>query len=274
MAAFIADLREAHEEASRCAPTHEVSIFALGAPASFVEDLLANLAGGAYVAMDNCPHQCVAVLDVDCAEEALAAFTREGLVCQRLPFDRPYHTPLFEDYALSFEGFFARWIKALPEVPLYSCATAAKVPDDLDEFRRLAWRQWTMPVRFQETVEVMYADGVRIFVEVGPRGNLTAFVDEVLKGRPHLAVAADVRSRSGVTQLHHMLGLLAAHHVLVDLAPLYAGRSPRSVDLGDGRVSAMAEHFDRMTRLLDEEREAMRAYFARRAAGDPSGGTD
>ena len=75
-------------------------------------------------------------------------------------------------------------------------------------------------MRFQETVEAMYADGVRIFVEVGPRGSLTAFVDEVLRGRPHLAVAGNVRSRSGVTQLHHMLGLLAAHHVPVDLAPL------------------------------------------------------
>jgi hypothetical protein len=36
----------------------------------------------------------------------------------------------------------------------------------------------------------------------------------------------------------------------------------------------MAEHFDRMTKLLDEEREAMRAYFARRAALDHPGGSD
>jgi acyl transferase domain-containing protein len=182
IAAFVADLRETYQAVSERSLAREAAVFAIAAPAGAVEALLADVAGEAYVAMDNCPHQCVAVVDIEGAEGAMAALTSGGLVYQRLPFDRPYHTPLFEDYALGFESFFARSIKALPAVPLYSCATAAKIPDDLEEFRRLACRQWMMPVRFQETVEAMYAHGVRIFVEVGPRGSLTAFVDEVLKG--------------------------------------------------------------------------------------------
>ncbi len=32
-------------------------------------------------------------------------------------------------------------------------------------------------------------DGVRVFVEVGARGNLTGFVEDTLRGRPHFAVA-------------------------------------------------------------------------------------
>ena len=32
----------------------------------------------------------------------------------------------------------------------------------------------------------MYADGVRSFIELGPSGNLTAFVDDILRTQPHL----------------------------------------------------------------------------------------
>jgi acyl transferase domain-containing protein len=274
IAAFMADLRGTYEDVSKTAAGGGAALFAVAASAREVSETLAGTGLAVHVAMDNCPHQCIAVVSAEGAEQAMAALAREGLICQRLPFDMPYHTALFEDYALSFESFFRQWIVCLPRVPLYSCAIAAKVPEDLEEFRRLACRQWMMPVRFRETVDAMYEDGVRIFVEVGPRGSLTAFVDEVLKGRPHLAVASNVRSRPGITQLHHMLGLLAAHHVPVDLAPLYEGRAARPVDLGGDREQAMASHFERMTRLLADEREAMRAYFSGRAPGDAGNGAD
>jgi acyl transferase domain-containing protein len=65
-------------------------------------------------------------------------------------------------------------------------------------------------VEFRKTVEAMYAAGARIFVEVGPGGILTAFVDDILRGRQYLAVASNVLRRSGITQLNHMVGMLAA----------------------------------------------------------------
>jgi hypothetical protein len=70
----------------------------------------------------------------------------------------------------------------------------------------------------------MYADGARLFVEVGPRGNLTAFVEDTLRDRPHLAVAVNLSRASGVSQLNHVVALLAAHGVDMRLAPLYEGR--------------------------------------------------
>ena len=75
----------------------------------------------------------------------------------------------------------------------------------------------------------MHADGVRIFVEVGPRGNLTAFVDDILRGQPHLAVPADIINRPGIGQLNHLVGQLAAHGVSMALDYLYRHRQPRRV---------------------------------------------
>ena len=48
--------------------------------------------------------------------------------------------------------------------------------------REIAVEQWAAPVAFRQTVEAMHNDGVRTFVEIGARGNLTAFVDDILRG--------------------------------------------------------------------------------------------
>jgi hypothetical protein len=56
-------------------------------------------------------------------------------------------------------------------------------------------------------------------------------VEDILRGRPHLAVAADTMNRSGITQLNHLVGLLAAQGVPMRLDELYARRSPRKLDL-------------------------------------------
>ena len=113
---------------------------------------------------------------------------------------------------------------------MWSCTTAAPYPEDPEELRELLVEHWTSPVRFRETIEALYADGARIFVEVGPRGNMTAFIEDTLRGRPCCAVASDVRRRSGVTQLNHLAGMLAVHDADVDVARLFAHRAVREVD--------------------------------------------
>ncbi len=75
----------------------------------------------------------------------------------------------------------------------------------------------------------MHADGVRLFVECGPRGNLTSFVQDILRGRPFEAVAANVAHRSGLTQLNHMAAVLAAHHVPLRFEHMYSRRDPRPI---------------------------------------------
>jgi hypothetical protein len=77
----------------------------------------------------------------------------------------------------------------------------------------------------------MYRDGIRIFIEVGPRGNLAGAIAQTLAGRPHLAVPANLESRSGLRQLNTLLGMLAANHVDVNFAPLYERRLMRSRDV-------------------------------------------
>ncbi|HXU11423.1 MAG TPA: acyltransferase domain-containing protein, partial [Candidatus Binatia bacterium] len=224
---YILDGNRATERARTGGKVPTAVLLAVG-PAD--PDLLRVLTGpgsGLDLAMDNCPHQVVVCGSEEEIARAQTDLRARGAVCQRLPFGRAYHTARFAPVVEELREYYDRGQFAAPAIPLYSCATAGPAGTDPAEIRRLALEQWMKPVRFRETIEAMHAAGTRIFVEVGPRGNLTAFVEDTLRGRPHLAVAANLKSRSGTLQLHHLLALLAAHGVPLTLESLYEDRGAR-----------------------------------------------
>jgi malonyl CoA-acyl carrier protein transacylase/phosphopantetheinyl transferase len=194
--------------------------------------LVAATDGAVHTAMDNCPHQIV----LCGTREAIAALQQplraRGAICQELPFARAYHTPWFEVFCAPLRAYFDRVAVAPPSaIDVYSCVSARRFPADPDEIRTLISTQWAKTVRFRDTVEAMHRDGARIFVEVGPRSNLTSFIDDTLRGRDYIAIPTNVQHRSGLTQLNHLVGQLIAHGVTVNVAHLYDRRAPTVVDL-------------------------------------------
>ena len=118
-----------------------------------------------------------------------------------MPFQRPYHTPLYSWKSPAVGEYFNQlaelFTMQLPQIPVYSSSSAELYPSDLDEIKRMLEEQWEKPVRFRETVEKMYDDGFRIFLEAGPRGNLCGFVNDTLSGREFLALELDVMTQPG-----------------------------------------------------------------------------
>src|SRR5262249_21774425 len=154
----------------------------------------------------------------------------EGLMCEELPYDRAVHTPLFAPFAEDLRATFARLPVRSPTTPLWSCTTAAPYPDDPDRIRELLVEHWTRPARLRETIEALYENGTRVFVEVGPRGNMTSFMEDILRGREACAVASDARRRPSTAQLNHLVGRLVAHDVELDLDYLFAHRGAQAID--------------------------------------------
>jgi malonyl CoA-acyl carrier protein transacylase/phosphopantetheinyl transferase len=187
------------------------------------------------VAMDNCPHQYILCAVGDNRDtimvEATAHLAGEGAICIPLNFHRPYHTVHFRPAMHLQRSFYTKAGVHRPEIDVYSCCNADRFPDEADAIIELATAHWASRVRFRETVEAMYARGVRLLLEVGPRGNLCAFVDDILGEKPHLAIPADRPKRPAITQLHHALGLLAAHGVHLKIDHLHERRDSRLLDL-------------------------------------------
>jgi acyl transferase domain-containing protein len=195
--------------------------------ASTIRELGASEVG---IAIDNCPHQVVLAGPPEEVDRVVGRLREQNILLEVLPFARPYHTPSFGAVLDPIRDSFSRLTFRTPVLPIYSCATRGRMPDDPEAIRELAVAQWTRTVAFRETIEAMYADGVRLFIDVGARGNLAGFVQDTLRGRPAFAIGANVPRRSGLTQLNHLVAALFAQGVSIRTDFLYARRRPRLID--------------------------------------------
>lgn len=206
------DLNVIYRELEAEGRIHTGSLLTVGALTTESRaEALGDLGERLTVAMDNCPNQVVyfgSGEDVSAAHERLTA---AGGICSELPFGRAYHTPYFEPVAQAFRQFYSSIDMQPGEAELYSCSTVAPFPTEPDAIRDTACGQWARPVRFVETVERLYADGARVFVEVGPSANLSAFVGDILRGRDDVvSIATNSRRQSDVKHFHSAMAQLWA----------------------------------------------------------------
>lgn len=176
------------------------------------------------IAMDNCPHQVVLCAKPELVETVMKGLSAQGAIVGQLEFDRPYHTPWFTPALDGLRELFDTYGVHAPRIETWSCLTAQPFPTETEAIKQTAVGQWAGAVRFRETIENMYAAGVRTFIEIGPRGNLTAFVNDILKDREMLAIAANRMQKSGWEHLVFNLAMLAAHGVAFDPSILFEGR--------------------------------------------------
>jgi malonyl CoA-acyl carrier protein transacylase/phosphopantetheinyl transferase (holo-ACP synthase) len=232
-------------------------LLAVGAGRNIVEQVIRDsVRVGAFLAMDNCPHQTVVVGPPAVMVAIEAELQKRRLICERLPFERPYHTPLFEPYLGPLRDLFNKIEFRPAQTPVYSCSTGLPFASQPDEIRRQAVWHYAMPVEFTRLIRNMHADGVRVFVECGPRGNLTAFAEDVLRGERFAAVASNVPHRSGITQLNHLAAQLAAHRVPFSFIHLYSRREPQRLKWDDaGEASAIGGEMRRRTEATLEQNE-------------------
>jgi malonyl CoA-acyl carrier protein transacylase len=252
----------------------EAVLLAAGTSRRKAEEAVGRTGAAVQVAMDNCPHQVVLAGPPDAIAAVEADLRARGVVCERLPFGRPYHTPAFEPHLPPVSRMYEALQVRPPRIAVYSCLTGRPFPADPDAIRNLAVRQWAAPVEFVRLIENMYAEGARIFVEAGPRGHLSSFVEDILRGRPFEAIAANVQHRCGLTQIHHLAAQLFAHHVPLRLENLCGGNTgqasnlpPRGRPAGSG---AITRYLHVMEQFLDLQREVTTAFLMGRNHRPPA----
>jgi acyl transferase domain-containing protein/NAD(P)H-dependent flavin oxidoreductase YrpB (nitropropane dioxygenase family)/NAD(P)-dependent dehydrogenase (short-subunit alcohol dehydrogenase family)/acyl carrier protein len=215
---------------------------AIDADAATVASVLDGLAG-VLAANLNSPNQTVISGTEDGIRAALDRFQKHGIRGQRIPVACAFHSPLVAAAGEPFGRVLGSYSFKTPQAPVFANTTAAPYPAEPAAIVDLLRQHLASPVRFREEIESMYAAGARIFVEVGPQGVLTALVGQTLAGRPHLAIASDLKGRPGLVQLMHLLGQLLVGGVPVQLERLHEGRNLRRLDLANlERDSAAPKH--------------------------------
>lgn len=187
-----------------------------------VVELLAEHSGAeVWIANDNGPHQVVVSGSVDAITALRARLTERRLAARGLEAAAAFHSPLVAAATEPLLGFLQEMTVRAPLLDVYSGADAGRYPLEPDGVRRIIASQLASPVRFSDTVNAMYDDGVRIFVEVGPGTAITGLVGDILAGQEHQAIAVERRGRHGITSLNDALARLVVSGICVTFDALW-----------------------------------------------------
>jgi acyl transferase domain-containing protein/phosphopantetheinyl transferase len=157
-------------------------------------------------------------------------FRAQGVFTLMLPYP-PIHTPRVSHMRDDLRRLLDMSLRLLPaKFPVYSAITVDLFPDEEEGIRELALNNLDRPVRFWQTIHRMYAEGARVFVQVGG-GTLASSIRTILPKPDIVGTAVDVDHRHPITQLQHLCATLFAAGVRFDPSYLYRHRSPRKLDL-------------------------------------------
>src|SRR5690606_15026772 len=117
----------------------------------------------------------------------------ESLGAQAAPLDHDLvvHCPEIEPFADVWRRVHHRVTRAFDAPRLYANAINRAFVPSAERCAELLTAQARTTVVFHATIEQAYADGVRAFVELGPRAACSSWIRETLGTRPHLSCAID-----------------------------------------------------------------------------------
>ncbi|MEV6423778.1 SDR family NAD(P)-dependent oxidoreductase [Streptomyces sp. NPDC051662] len=204
------------------------AMVSVAATADEVLPLLAGHESVAGLAAVNGPGSVVVSGDEDVVTRIAAHFTGLGRRTRRLPVSHAFHSPLMDPVVEPLGEVAGRLSFEPPRIPVVSSVTGTPLTDA--EWADPAYwaRQAREPVRFQDVVRALDADGVSVFLELGADAALTSMTEETLSDRDVTAVVAPAlrRGRPEVRTLTAMLAQAHTAGVRVDWAAFFGGDRP------------------------------------------------
>ncbi len=126
----------------------------------------------------NCPGQLVVAGESGQLKEFQELVKAEGGRAAPLAVSGGFHSPFMESAASELEDVLANIELGKPRLPVYANFTAKPYSDNDKE---LLVSQVKSPVRWQETVEALAAQGVDTFLECGPGKTLCGLIKKTVK---------------------------------------------------------------------------------------------
>ncbi|MBF6056247.1 SDR family NAD(P)-dependent oxidoreductase, partial [Streptomyces eurocidicus] len=173
----------------------------------------------------------VVISGAEAAVEAIRThFEGEGRKTSRLRVSHAFHSPLMEPMLDEFRAVAERVAYGTPGIPLVSDVTGEPATAE----QLCSAEYWVShvreAVRFADGVRALGAQGVTVFLELGPDGALSALAAE---SAPDGAVLTPVlrKDRAEETALLTALARLHVQGVPVDWTAVFAGTGARQVDL-------------------------------------------
>lgn len=160
-------------------PTGGAMAAVLGLDAGAIEQACEETEGIVSIANYNCPGQIVITGESEAVAKAGEACSKAGAKrVVPLKVSGPFHSRMLEGAGEKLAKELEQVTVSMPQIPYLSNVTADYVTDS-EPVKSLLERQVSSPVRWQQSVERMIADGVEEFVEIGPGKTLSGFMRKI-----------------------------------------------------------------------------------------------
>ncbi|MFE3593152.1 beta-ketoacyl synthase N-terminal-like domain-containing protein [Streptomyces niveus] len=148
-----------------------------------------------------------------------------------LDYDMAAHAPELAEVREVWRAVHHRPTVDVPGVRFYSGATGQSYRPTAERAAEALTAQGLNTIDFAATVEQAWADGVRVFVEHGPRKLCTGWIKRVLGDREYVAVALDAPGDTGLRQACLVVAELVAAGVPVQAEALFARLAEAATEL-------------------------------------------
>ena len=155
-----------------------------------LEEILSGISGQVFLANHNSPEQIVISGEQSATDEAAKKAKEVGAKVVKLKVSGAFHSPLMTRAAEEFRKALAEANFGLPRIPVVF-NVSAKTEGDPELIRKLMAEQILSPVRWVESVEFMYNNGVRVFIEAGPKRVLSGLINKILSDPEVLVLQAE-----------------------------------------------------------------------------------
>lgn len=174
---LVAKRAEAMQEACEIQPSTMAAI--LGLEDRIVEEVCLSVDGVVVPANYNCPGQLVISGEIEAVEKACELLKEEGAKrALILPVGGAFHSPMMEPAREKLERAIEQVRFHKPICPIFQNVTASAVSDP-DEIKKNLNIQLTAPVKWTQTIQNMWAEGLTSYLEVGPGRTLQGLIKKI-----------------------------------------------------------------------------------------------
>lgn len=174
----------------------------LGLDGETLEKICEETEGQVSVANYNCPGQIVLTGRKEAVEQAAGRAIENGAKrCIPLKVSGPFHSPLLAGAGERLAEVLDKVTIQEMGIPYLSNVTADYV-SDREQVKKLLTQQISSPVRWQQSVEKMLADGVNTFIEIGPGKTLSGFLRKISRE----ATAINIEKVEDLAKLDELAG--------------------------------------------------------------------
>jgi PfaB family protein len=139
----------------------------------------------------------------------------------KAPFDFALHCDAIRSEYEALIELHTWQVASRPETRLYSAADNRPLPLDSGQIAKKISSMLCSSLDFPTLIRQVYADGARVFVELGANANCSKWIDDTLKGSPYAAIPINRRGADDQVSMVRMLAKLVSQRVPVDLTALY-----------------------------------------------------